>query len=120
MISGDARQFLPQIAVMPTHRDLFGREAALEDLVTLVKKYPIFEWLSYLARAQHMLGADQVLSKQRIQRVICGTMPHALRKNFQHSFAQRRFSETMKFLARRLGLDATKAVMPPTENSECP
>jgi len=83
MVDGDVTHFLPQIAVMPTHRDLYGSDARLEDLVGIVKKYRATEWLSYLSRIHHLLATDETLTTERIQRVIGGTVPHPVRQRLE-------------------------------------
>jgi len=45
MASDGRRQFLHQLGVIPTHKDLFGCEAALDDLLSLLRRYPVTEWL---------------------------------------------------------------------------
>jgi|GEM_PF-6820637 len=92
MISGDVRQFHRQLGVIPTHKDLFGREATLPDLLDCLKKYPVTEWLSFLARMQNMLAADQLGEVERMQRVLCGTVSpeiHEKLKEFEQRLAGR-------------------------------
>ena len=60
MINGDARLFLRQCGVIPTYKDLFSREAKLPDLILLLKKYPVTEWLSFLARMQNILAPNKL------------------------------------------------------------
>lgn len=81
--NGNARQFAGQLSVIPTYKDLFGREATLLDLIDLLKKYPVTEWLSFLARLQNILVSDKLGEKERIQLVICGTMGHSVRKKLK-------------------------------------
>lgn len=88
MNNGNARQFLSQLGITPTHKDLFGREATLPDLIDLLKKYPVTEWLSFLARMQNMLASDKVVEMERMQRVLCGTVSRAVRQKLKE-FEQR-------------------------------
>jgi hypothetical protein len=78
-------QFLSQLCTVPTHKDLFGREAIFSDLIILLKKYPVTEWLSFLSRMQNILAADKFERTERIQRVICGTMGPTVRKKLEES-----------------------------------
>ncbi len=92
MVSGDVRQFHRQLGVIPTHKDLFGREAGLEELVGLVKRYPVLEWLSFLARMQNMLAADRLGQTENMQRVLCGTISptvHEKLKEFEQRIGNR-------------------------------
>ncbi|MBN1359039.1 MAG: hypothetical protein JW993_00525 [Sedimentisphaerales bacterium] len=74
MIGDSAVPFSPPMAAIPTYARTFGQEANVEDLVALLKRYPATEWLSFLSRVQNMLCADRFQEKERIHRVICGTM----------------------------------------------
>jgi len=78
-------QFLSQLCTIPTHKDLFGREAIFSDLIILLKKYPVTEWLSFLSRMQNILAANKFERTERIQRVICGTMGPIVRKKLEES-----------------------------------
>lgn len=88
MNNGNERQFLSQLSIAPTHKDLFGREATLPDLIDLLKKYPVTEWLSFLARIQNMLAADKLVETERMQRVLCDTVSRAVRQMLKE-FEQR-------------------------------
>lgn len=92
MVSGDVKQFHRQLGVIPAHKDLFGREATLEELLDLVKLYPVTEWLSFLARMQNMLAAHQLGEREHIQRVLCGTISpvvHEKLKDFEQRIGDR-------------------------------
>jgi len=73
MIRGEVNQYVQQWGVLPAHKDLFEREATLPELIERLKKYPVIEWLSFLARIQSMLRADNMTDVERMQRVLCGT-----------------------------------------------
>ncbi len=83
MITGDVGQFGRQVAVIPTHKDLYGREATLPELIERLEKYPVTEWLSFLARMQSVLAADQSAEKERMQRVLCGTASPEVHKKLK-------------------------------------
>jgi hypothetical protein len=83
MACDDGKQFIRQVAVIPTHNDLFGREATLDDLIGLLKKYPVTEWLSYLARMQNMLVDTRAEQAERIRRVLGGTVSRAMRDKLE-------------------------------------
>lgn len=83
MVTGDVRQFHRQLGVIPTHKDLFGREATLPELGDLLKKYPVKEWLSFLARMQNMLAADRLGQTENMQRVLCGTTSPAIHEKLK-------------------------------------
>ena len=92
MISGDVRQFHRQLGVIPSHKDLFGHEATLAEVTARLEKYPINEWLSFLARIQNILAADQLGEIERMQRVLCGTVSpevHEKLKEFEQRLAGR-------------------------------
>ena len=74
MINGNLTHFFPQVGVIPTHKVLYGREATLPELIDRLRKYPVVQWLNFLARLQNMLAADKVSDVERMQRVLCGTM----------------------------------------------
>jgi len=88
MNNGNESQFLSQLSIAPTNKDLFGREATLPDLIDLLKKYPVTEWMSFLARIQNMLASDKVGDAERMQRVLCGTVSRAVRQKLKE-FEQR-------------------------------
>jgi hypothetical protein len=77
------RQFGNQLAVIPSHRDLFGREARLDEVIALLKKYPVSEWLSYLARIQNVLAGKQAEQGERMRHVFYGTVSWALRARLE-------------------------------------
>lgn len=90
MNNDNKRQFLSQTSVVSTHKDLYGREATLTDLIDLLKKYPVTEWLGFLSRIQNMLASDKVGDAERKQRVLCGTVSRAVRlklKEFEQRLA---------------------------------
>lgn len=83
MITGDVRQFHSQLGVIPSYKALFEREATLEELNDIVNRYPVTEWLNFLARMQYMLAADQLGERERIQRVLCGTCSPAIHEKLK-------------------------------------
>ncbi len=83
MTYDEGRQFLRQVAVIATHKDLFGHEATLDDVMGLLRKYPVTEWLSYLARMQNMLADTQAEQAERMRRVLRGTVSHIVRDKLE-------------------------------------
>ncbi len=88
MTTGDVREFVNTLAVIPGYNDLFARKPTLEELIRCLKKYPVTEWLSYLARIQNMLGADRSDNEERMRHVLFGALsPEIIEKlkDFQNS-----------------------------------
>ncbi|MCZ6755130.1 MAG: hypothetical protein O7E49_07445, partial [Gemmatimonadetes bacterium] len=56
----DVRQYLSHWVVTPAFSDLFGRSPTMDELLGIIRRYPVAEWLSYLSRIQNLLGGDRV------------------------------------------------------------
>lgn len=82
MLGGDVRVFADMVGVFPSHKALFGREATLPEVVEILERYPVTEWLSYLSRIQTMLAGDRLNDPECIARVLGGTASPDVNEKF--------------------------------------
>ncbi|MCZ6652006.1 MAG: hypothetical protein O7D91_03150 [Planctomycetota bacterium] len=58
--------------VVPRYRDLFGKPATLDQLMDIVRSYPVFAWLSFLSRLQTLLGPPHETDNERHRAAFAG------------------------------------------------
>lgn len=83
MARKNGSEFLQQTAVIPAYKDLFGQEATLDDLIGILKKYPVAEWLSYLGRMQNILSGTNAEDTKHIHAILFGTVSRQLHNGLQ-------------------------------------
>lgn len=66
--------------VVPRYRDLFGKPATRNQLMAIVRSYPVFAWLSFLSRLQTLLGPPHQTDIERHRAAFAGLIGPEVRK----------------------------------------
>ncbi len=66
--------------VVPRYRDLFGQPATLDQLMAIVRRYPLPAWLSFLSRLQTLLGPPNETNVERHRAAFVGLMGPDVRR----------------------------------------
>jgi hypothetical protein len=70
----DYESFLGRVLLVPGHKALFGHPIDQPDLVAIIRKYNIVEWLSYLARIGGTISCSSASDPDRQLDVVGRTM----------------------------------------------
>lgn len=66
--------------VIPGYRDLFGKSTTLDQLLEIIRCYPVFPWLSFLSRLQTLLGPPHETDIERHRAAFDGLIGPKVRK----------------------------------------
>ncbi len=72
-----------QIQVIPGYRDVFRRMPTEEDLLEIVRRYPVKEWLNYLSRFQNVFWGRRSRDPEQIRSVYYGALSKELRDKIE-------------------------------------
>jgi hypothetical protein len=61
-------------AVIPSYSSVFQHKPRTRDLLRIVKKYPVVEWVSYLSRLQTMLAANRMEQGEWMKKAFAGVV----------------------------------------------
>jgi len=75
-----ARYLASFMRVVPRYRDLFGQSATFNQLMEIVRSYPVFAWLSFLSRLQTLLGPPRETDIERHRAAFAGLIGPNVRK----------------------------------------
>lgn len=61
-------------AVIPSYSSVFQHKPRTRELLRIVRKYPVVEWLSYLSRLQTMLAANRTGQDEWMEKAFAGVV----------------------------------------------
>lgn len=64
------------VGVVPGYAELFGRSATFDDLLAIIRRYPVREWLSFLSRIQLLIAPPYHTDVKRHIAVFKGVVGH--------------------------------------------
>jgi hypothetical protein len=77
MFSDFLIKYMPTV---PTYSNIFGSKPTLDELVSIIRQVPLFEWQSFLSRMQSILGKDVFTNKDNHLAIFNGCFSGRLKR----------------------------------------